>query len=140
MAQGIRLTRILARANQIAADLHDLHFGALHRPTVAWRPPLNVYVFGDRFEVCVELAGMAKSDIEVQVESRRLVIRGHREPPEQSCGQPACGRILVMEIQDGSFERTLEFHFDIAMERVEARQENGWLWIVLPKARQGDVS
>ena len=80
MAQSTRLTRIFARANQIAADLHDLQFGALHRPSVAWRPPLNVYVFADRFEVCVELAGMLKSGIEVQVESSRLVIRGHREP------------------------------------------------------------
>jgi HSP20 family protein len=134
MAQGIRLTRILARANQIAADLHDLHFGALHRPTVAWRPPLNVYVFGDRFEVCVELAGMAKSDIEVQVESRRLAIRGHREPPEQSCGQPACGRILVMEIPEGGFERIIEFPREVATDGVTARQENGWLWITLPLA------
>jgi HSP20 family protein len=45
-----------------------------------------------------------------------------------------------MEIQDGHFERTLEFPMDIDMERVEARQENGWLWIVIPKAQQGGVS
>jgi len=134
MAQSIRLTRILAHANQIATDLHDLHFGSLHRPSAAWRPPLNVYVFADRYEVCVELAGVPKGDIEVQVESRRLVIRGHREPPEQSCGQPACGRILVMEIPEGGFERIIEFPREVATHGVTARQENGWLWITLPLA------
>ncbi|OAI57257.1 hypothetical protein AYO49_02400 [Verrucomicrobiaceae bacterium SCGC AG-212-N21] len=134
MARSIRLSRIVAQANQIAAELQELHFGALHRPGVAWRPALNVYVHADRFVVCVELAGMPKQDIEVQVEPRRLTISGHRVLPEPDCAQPPCGRVLIMEIAEGTFERVVEFARDIAPDKAEARQENGWLWITLPLA------
>lgn len=135
MARSIRLTRIVARADQIAAQLHELHFGSFHAPVAAWQPQVNVYAHHDRFEVCMELAGVAKEDIEVQVDARRLVIRGERQAPEQHCGKPACGRILMMEIADGRFERTLDFAVDLDPDSTVAKHENGWLWITLPLAR-----
>jgi HSP20 family molecular chaperone IbpA len=134
MARSIRLSRIVAQANQIAAELQELHFGSLHLPGVVWRPAMNVYLHADRFVVCVELAGMPKQDIAVEVETRRLVIRGNRLLPEPDCAQPPCGRVLVMEIAEGMFERVVEFPREIAPDQVEARQENGWLWITLPLA------
>ena len=134
MAKSIRLTRIVASAHSIAAQLQDLHFGSFHVPSGGWRPLVNVYAHGDRFEVCVELAGVPKEDIEVQVDARRLVIRGVRIAPEQRCEHPPCGRILMMEIADGAFERVLEFPVDVDPDRTAARQENGWLWITLPLA------
>jgi HSP20 family protein len=140
MTGASRLARILSMTDQIAAQLHGLHFSAFPPPDAIWRPGVNVYAYEDRVEVCMDLAGVEKKDIRVDVEPRRLSVSGHRVLPENSCVGPGCGRILVMEIQDGRFERTLEFPFDIEMERVEARQEHGWLWIVLPKTRQGGVS
>jgi HSP20 family protein len=140
MAGASRLARILSMTDQIAGQLHGLHFSAFHPPDALWRPAVNVYAYENRVEVCMDLAGVEKKDIRVDVEPRRLTVSGHRLLPENSCVGPGCGRILVMEIQDGRFERALDFSFDIEMERVEARQENGWLWIVLPKVQQGVVS
>jgi HSP20 family molecular chaperone IbpA len=134
MARSIRLSRIVTQANQIAAELQELHFGALHRPGVVWRPALNVYLYADRFVVCVDLAGVPKHEIDVQVEPRRLVNSGHRRAPEHAPDQPRCGRILILEIAEGTFERVVEFPRDVAPEKAEARQENGWLWITLPLA------
>lgn len=134
MAKSIRLTRIVASTHSIAAQLQELHFGSFHVPTGGWRPLVNVYAHDDRLEVCVELAGVPKEDIEVQVDARRLVIRGKRVAPEQRCEHPPCGRILMMEIADGAFERALEFPVDVNPDRTAARQENGWLWITLPLA------
>jgi len=113
MAKSIRLTRFVARTDHLAAQLQELHFGSFQLPVGAWRPPVNVYAHHDRLEVCVELAGVPKEDIEVQVDTRRLMIRGHRIAPEQRCEHPPCGRIQLMEIADGAFERVLEFPVDV---------------------------
>lgn len=134
MAKSIRFTRIVSRTSLIAAQLQELHFGSVHLPAGGWRPLVNVYVHDNRLEVCVELAGVSKEDIEVQVDSRRLVIRGERIAPELRCEHPPCGRILMMEIADGAFERVLEFPVALDPDRTSARQENGWLWITLPLA------
>lgn len=132
MARSIRLTKILARADQIAEQLHDLHFGLYHAPGRAWQPPVNVYAHEDRLEVCVDLAGVKKSEIDVQVDPRRLVIRGERHSPDQHCEHPPCGRLLMMEIAEGPFERVLDFPVDVNPDKTSARQENGLLWITLP--------
>lgn len=125
--------------DQIAAQLHGLHFAAFHPPDTSWRPAANVYAYADRLEVCLDLAGVDKKEIRVDVERRRLSVSGHRLLPESGCQGGSCGRILVMEIEDGAFERHLEFPVDIDTEKVEARQDNGWLWIVLPKAQPHSV-
>src|SRR5262245_41254760 len=133
MTRHIRLSRLLSMTDQIATQLHGLHFSALHPSDATWRPAVNVYAYADRMEVCVDLAGVDKREIRVDVEARRLSVSGHRTFPENDCEGPGCARILIMEIADGRFERTLEFTEEIDTERVEARQENGWLWIILPK-------
>jgi len=138
MSPSIRFTRIISRTDQLAAQLQGLHFGSLQPAETTWRPAVNVYAHPDRLEVCVDLAGVRKQDITVDVEPRRLVIRGYREPPDCGSQRQSCGRILVMEIADGRFERILEFPVEVDTGRVEARQENGWLWIVLPRVRKED--
>jgi HSP20 family protein len=139
MTRTVRLTRILSMTDQIAAKLHKLHFAVLHPPSASWNPAVNVYAYEDRLEVCMDLAGVNKQDIRVDVASRSVSVSGHRAFPENSCVGPGCARILAMEIEDGTFERTLEFPVNIDTQRVEARQENGWLWITLPKAEGGEA-
>src|SRR6478672_381783 len=131
-----RLSKILSMADQIAGQLHDLHFASFQMPGRSWTPAINVYAYADRFEVCMDLAGVDKREIQVEAESRRLSVSGHRLAPGGSADEAPCKRILVMEIHDGPFARTLEFAEDLDTSRVEARQDNGWLWIVLPKAHR----
>jgi HSP20 family protein len=132
MGTSIRFTRIVSEANRILTQIQELQFAGFHRAEEIWRPNVNVYGFADRVEVCVELAGIPREEIEVRVESRRLTIRGRRDAPEARCEKPPCGRILLMEIADGAFERVIEFEMDLDTEHAEARQENGWLWITVP--------
>jgi HSP20 family protein len=137
MTRTVRLTRILSMTDQVAAQLHKLHFAVLHQSDASWNPAVNVYDYDDRLEICVDLAGVNKQDIRVDVESRRVTVSGHRTPPATECVGPGCARILAMEIEDGRFERRLELPLPVDTRRVEARHENGWLWIILPKADQG---
>ncbi|WP_395748475.1 Hsp20/alpha crystallin family protein [Prosthecobacter sp.] len=132
MPRSIRFTRLFSMADQLAAQLQGLPFAGLQSPQAVWRPDVNVYAHSDRLEVCVDLAGVSKQEINVEVEPRRLVIRGLRQAPDRGCEASSCCRILVMEIPDGSFERVLEFPVAVDTERVVARHDNGWLWITLP--------
>lgn len=125
-------------ADQLAAQLQGLQFASLQSPEAIWRPDVNVYAHEDRLEVCVDLAGVGKQEIKVEVEPRRLVVRGQRQEPDSGCEASGCCRILVMEIPDGSFERVLEFPVAVDTEKVSARQDNGWLWITLPLQREDE--
>jgi len=136
MAQNIRFTRIISMTDRMTAQLQALHFTGLHVTAAAWQPAANVYSYPDRLEVCLDLAGVSTRELAVKAESRRLVVRGSRALPDSGTARAGCGRILIMEIPDGEFERVLEFSVEVDPGRVEARQDNGWLWILLPKTHE----
>jgi HSP20 family molecular chaperone IbpA len=96
----------------------------------SWRPCINAYHCSSCIRVCVDLAGV--DEFEVKVLPRRLVIRGHRTPPEPVEPEKKGARILALEIDYGPFEREILLEPDIDTERVETEQKNGLLWIVLP--------
>lgn len=138
MPGNIRFTRIVSMTDKLAAQLQGLHFAGLQPRDLTWQPAMNIYAYADRFEVCVDLAGVRKQDIKVEVEPQRLVVRGHRQPPGSGCEPSSCCRILAMEIADGSFERLVELPVTVDTERVVAKQDNGWLWVTLPVIQQED--
>jgi HSP20 family molecular chaperone IbpA len=94
-----------------------------------WTPAINVYRCTDRFVVCMDLAGVRKSDLSVRSEPHLLRISGHRLPPEP---QVELVQVLAMEIDYGRFERILRLPTAVDPERASAEQRDGWLWIQLP--------
>jgi HSP20 family protein len=99
--------------------------------TKGWQPPVNAFRCGNQFIVCVELAGVERSEIEVRAEARRLTIRGTRALPEPTCDEPAI-QVLALEIDHGAFERVLDLPAEVDPQRVTAEHRNGILWIRLP--------
>ena len=146
MPPSIRLTRIFSMAEDLAAQLQGLHFANAQAQQALWRPALNMYAHADRLEVCMDLAGVRKQDIQVEVEPRRLTLRGRRTLPqcppgaEAAAAADSCCRILMMEIPDGEFERVLDLPAAVNTEKVTARQDNGWLWVSLPVLETEDMS
>jgi HSP20 family protein len=96
----------------------------------SWCPAINAYRCYGQIKVCVDLAGVDRSAIELRVETRRLTIRGHRQAPEPS--EPKALQVLAMEIDYGPFERQIELPADVEARQVSAVQGNGLLWIHLP--------
>ncbi len=102
--------------------------------SVVWEPAVNVYEDAGRFLLCVELAGVNKDAIHVEVIDRRVTIRGERvlpEPPEGS--EAEC--LLRMEINSGPFQCVVELPSAADMTRVEAKLDNGYLWVTILKKR-----
>lgn len=112
---------------------HLFHFTA----APGWQPAINAFRCGSQFLICVELAGVERSAIEVRAEARRVTIRGTRPMPEPACDEEPAAQILALEIDHGRFERVLELPAEIDHEHVKAEFRNGLLWIKLPLRAHG---
>src|SRR5712672_2672264 len=98
----------------------------------AWQPAINAYRCDTCIRICVDLAGVDRSLIELTVEPRRLVIRGTRELPEPTHAEGYTVQLLAMEIDYGPFIREVPLPAEVEIDRAHAEQRNGLLWISLP--------
>jgi HSP20 family protein len=101
-------------------------------PTDAFRPAVNLYESQAAFLICVDLAGMDQNDIEVSVDQSNLTIRGRRQSPLPPDGTRAIA-VHLMEIDHGTFNRTIEIPANVDAQRIAANYHLGMLWITLPK-------
>ncbi len=56
-----------------------------------WQPAINAFRCEAAVRICVDLAGVDRSHIDLTVEPRRVVIRGTRIPPEPTAARRARG-------------------------------------------------
>jgi len=109
------------------ADLSVRSIQLWHGAPHLWQPPINAFRCAAAVRICVDLAGVDKSLIDLTVEPRRVVIRGSRETPE-----PSDQTTLALEIDYGPFEREVRLPAEVDVKRARAEQENGLFWIYLP--------
>jgi len=114
-----------------AASRHLATFS--HVPhSAAWQPAVNAYRCDKCVRICVDLAGVDKSEIDLTIEPGRLRIRGRRSLPEPGAPHGKAVQVLAMEIDYGPFERDVLLPAGVDVSRVTAEQKNGLLWIDLP--------
>jgi HSP20 family protein len=97
-----------------------------------WEPAINAYRCETCIRICVDLAGVDRSLIDLTLEPRRVVIRGARELPEPTEGEGRAMRLLAMEIDYGPFRREVPLPAEVEIDQAHAEQRNGLLWISLP--------
>jgi HSP20 family protein len=98
----------------------------------AWEPAINAYRCEKCVRICVDLAGVERSQIDLIVEPQRVLIRGARELPEPTHAEGRAVRLLAMEIDYGPFEREVALPAEVEVDQARAEQRNGLLWISLP--------
>lgn len=125
------LDQVSDQVAHLVSKLWQWHHGDFC-PVDTWAPPINLYRLERRLEVCVDLAGVDRKSIDVNIEPGQLVIRGIRHAPEPPHDQREGMRILAMEIDHGRFCRTIELPNVVDLPRVESEYKNGLLWIRLP--------
>ena len=125
------LRRLHGKLGDVVYQLTKVQFAAVQGPR-SWQPAINVYRCSECLVICVDLAGVDRQRIDLQLEGRRLVIRGYRTPPEPEGKAHKPVQVLLMEIDYGEFERAVLLPADIAPERVTAEQRNGLLWVYVP--------
>jgi HSP20 family protein len=128
--QNIHLKQLHGRLGEVVYQLTRVQFS--QSSIAAWQPSVNAYRCPDCIVVCVDLAGVDRERLGLQVEPRRVLVSGHREPPEPERADHKPVQVLLMEIDYGRFQREVLLPCDVAPERVTAEQRNGLLWVYLP--------
>jgi HSP20 family protein len=117
--------------SQRADRLHSWH--PLKR-SHAWRPPTDVLENEDAYEVLVEIAGMRGAEFTVSYEAGVLSIIGVR------ADLSAKKAYHQMEIAYGEFATEVKFDTPIEVASIEASYNDGFLRVVLPKAKPHQIS
>ena len=94
-----------------------------------WRPPTDVYETDTSAVVKVEIAGVKKGDVEISFANRILTVRGTRRDPADKL------TYQQMEINYGGFRTDVFLPWTVKEKDIEASYEDGFLVIILPKAR-----
>jgi HSP20 family protein len=107
-------------------------------PSDVWTPSVNLYETAHSYLVCVDLAGVDKEKIDLEVRDGRLRLRGSRAVPMQEEGgseehEGKKVRVHLMEIDHGSFSREVELPSNINRDSISATYRNGMLWVEIPK-------
>ena len=97
-----------------------------------WRPAINAYRCENCIRICVDLAGVDRSHIDLTVRERRLSIRGVRDVPEPKENDHRVVQTIAMKIDYGPFQRELELPEEVDVRKIHADSHNGLLWIHLP--------
>jgi len=86
----------------------------------------------NQFEIRVAVAGIDPKDLNVEVTSEALLVKGETksEKKEQK------GEVHTSEFQEGSLFRSIQFPKKVDPNRVKAEFKNGMLTVVAPIAEE----
>ena len=96
-----------------------------------WRPNTDIYESEDGLVVRMELAGVSRDDLQIEVTDRVLIVRGTRPEPEGDC----CRRRVYRqaEIEYGPFARTFPLPRWVDSAKVDAQYRGGFLRIQIER-------
>jgi HSP20 family protein len=80
----------------------------------------------------VDLAGIPKDQIHIEVHARTLRLEGRREIPEPKDKGEEPVQIVAMEIDSGRFSREIILPSEVQADAIRAEYKEGFLWIYLP--------
>jgi HSP20 family protein len=100
-------------------------------PSAGWSM-LGGDVFEDdrRVVVRLEVPGLDKSDLDIEVQEGALIVRGEKRFERED----STGRYRVLQCAYGSFRRIVPLHVPVLSDQANASYKNGVLRVELPKA------
>ena len=109
-------------------DSNQIH----NKPMRKMTPPVNIRETEKSFEIEVAVPGFDKKDIHVEVDKDILTISSKREE-EKTVENDTVKR---REFSTESFERSFNIPEDADAEHINAKSDNGVLYIMLPKKEE----
>ena len=91
---------------------------------------INMTESGDAFAIEAEVPGFTAKDLNIEVEGRRLTIRGKRESSEEQKE----GKAIYQEHRSNEVLRTITLPSEIDGTKMSAELKNGMLHINVPKS------
>ena len=132
---------LLAEMDVLSAEMERLFYRLFHPKLPiktlgepSWQPLTDICETEDSFVVKMELAGVKRENVTIELRADRLYIRGiRRDLPSEKIKA-----YHQMEINYGRFERVILLRAAISREAISACFEEGFLRIRIPKAVRGE--
>ena len=129
------------RINRLFDDAFPKSSGEEEMPAFAWRPLVDIYETAESVVIHVDLPGVEKKDVSVEVKENILIIKGERRT-----GAPVDDdQYYRKERNSGAFQRSFAMRAMIVPDQIKAAFKNGVLTIDVPKPhemkpKQGSVT
>ncbi|MBE9166707.1 Hsp20/alpha crystallin family protein [Pleurocapsales cyanobacterium LEGE 06147] len=123
-----RMERLQRQIDRIFDDITDT---SIERETF-WRPAIELIDTPDNLLLNVQLPGVDRNNIDIQVMRDAVLISGEYPYPQQS----ETNNWLHSEFAYGKFRRSIALPIPVENERVSAQFQNGILTLTLPKTEQ----
>jgi HSP20 family protein len=94
------------------------------------RPAANVLRLEDGFSIEIALPGIPKDQVTVSVQDGFLIVRHQAATPQETGG-----RIMRKEFDSSGFERRFKLPDTVDASGIEARFENGILYLAVPERK-----
>lgn len=98
----------------------------------SWVPNVDIFEDDGALLVTVELPGMKRDDVDVDVKDDTLTIAGNRKLPREK----EKDRYYRIECCHGPFSRTFTLPANIDKENIEAKMDSGLLTVKMPKKEE----
>jgi len=105
--------------------------GVAEVPNVDFVPAVNTREADDAYYIEVDLPGVKKEDISIDVDDNVLTISGERKIEEERKDE----EFYRVESVYGKFERSFTLPEDVDADKIEAEAKDGVLTIRIPKAQ-----
>lgn len=105
---------------------------------VDWKPRTNIIEAGDMLVIEVELPGVNKDDVSIQlVDGNQVILRGSKPQPRMETPRVT---YHLFEREFGSFYKKIVIDFPLDADKINSVMENGVLTIKLPKKKIEKIS
>ena len=95
-------------------------------------PSMNVNESDLEYTVSIDLPGIDKKDVEVNLSEGVVTVIGERKN-SQNVKDNSC---ILQETSHGTFRRSFELSNAVMVDKIKARFKNGVLNLIIPKAKE----
>lgn len=148
--------------NEIMIREPDLYFESLHhelnnflrdtmltpmfsnplalKKTSVWRPSIEVKQTDNEYKVKIQLPGVKKEDIDVELDNEFMTVTAEiEEEKEEKEEKEKNEKYHTCEFRYGKYKRTISFDQPIKQDEAKAEYKNGVLKIIIPKQHADDI-
>lgn len=148
--------------NEIMIREPDLYFESLHhelnnflrdtmlapmfsnpltlKKEAVWRPSIEVKQTEHEYKVKVQLPGVKKEDIDVELDNEFMTVTAEiEEEKEEKEEKEKNEKYHTCEFRYGKYKRTISFDQPIKQDNAKAEYQNGVLKIIIPKQHADDI-
>ena len=102
----------------------------------SWSPAADIYETDDNIVLKVELAGIEKGDVNIEVRDNVLILKGNRSLEQSESDE----HYHMMECSYGTFQRVFTLPGVIKKSSIKTEVKDGVLEITVPKTKERKAS